>query len=48
MALQGALQATGSYWSSGVSVFSFNGVYRAPMGTTSRDASLNVSQHAEC
>ena len=38
-ARQGALQETGSYWSSGVSVFSFKGVYRAPMGTTSLEAS---------
>lgn len=39
-ALQGALQATGSYRRTGVSGFSFKGVYKAPIGTTSREASL--------
>ena len=38
-ALQGCLQVTGSYWRRGVSGFSFNGVYKAPIGTTSLDAS---------
>jgi hypothetical protein len=45
-ALQGALHATGAYWSSGVSVFSFKGVYRAPMGTTRREASCRSHQHS--
>jgi hypothetical protein len=44
--LQGALQTTGSYWSSGVSVFSFRGVYRAPMGTTRREASCSSGQRS--
>lgn len=39
-ALQGALQVTGSYCKSGVSGFSLRGVYKAPIGTTSREASL--------
>ena len=37
--LQGCLHITGSNCSSGVSGFSFSGVYSAPMGTTSREAS---------
>jgi hypothetical protein len=32
-ARQGGLQDTGSYCNSGVSVFSFKGVYMTPMGT---------------
>ena len=44
-ARQGGLQVTGSYRSSGVSGFSFKGVYRAPMGTTSREASWNKINH---
>lgn len=43
-ALHGALHATGSYWSNGVSGFSFSGVYNEPIGTTSREASLTVRQ----
>lgn len=39
-ARHGSLHVTGSYRSNGVSGFSFKGVYRAPMGTTSREASL--------
>lgn len=42
-ALQGCLQVSGSYWSRGVSGFSFNGVYKAPIGTTKRLASLTRS-----
>jgi hypothetical protein len=38
-ALQGGLQVTGSNWRRGVSGFSFRGVYNAPMGTTSLEAS---------
>ena len=37
--LHGGRHPTGWYWRRGVSVFSFKGVYNAPMGTTSRDAS---------
>lgn len=40
-ARHGALQVTGSYWRRGVpSCFSFKGVYRAPIGTTRRLASM--------
>ena len=39
-ARHGALHVTGSYCNKGVSGFSFKGVYRAPMGTTRREASL--------
>jgi hypothetical protein len=42
--MQGGRQPTGWYCSSGVSVFSFKGVYRAPMGTTRRDASCSSGQ----
>lgn len=38
---QGCLQVTGSNWRRGVSGFSFNGVYNAPIGTTRRDASYD-------
>jgi hypothetical protein len=41
-ALHGCLQVTGSYCRRGVSGFSFKGVYRAPIGTTSREASYIV------
>lgn len=48
-ALQGGLQIIGSNCSSGVSGFSFNGVYRAPMGTTRREASCDkVRKSAYC
>lgn len=40
-ALQGGLQIIGSNCNSGVSGFSFNGVYRAPIGTTRREASCD-------
>jgi hypothetical protein len=42
--LHGARHTTGSYCSNGVSVFSFKGVYRAPMGTTRREASCSSGQ----
>lgn len=44
---QGCLHVTGSNCSSGVSAFSFSGVYSAPIGTTSLDAScIMVSRQA--
>lgn len=42
---QGCLQVTGSNCRRGVSDFSFKGVYRAPMGTTSLDASWIEQDH---
>lgn len=41
--LHGCLQITGSNCKIGVSGFSFRGVYKAPMGTTRREASYAVS-----
>ena len=40
----GCLQVTGSNCSNGDSGFSLRGVYRAPMGTTRREASCEVGQ----
>lgn len=42
---QGCLQVTGSNCNRGVSSFSLSGVYRAPMGTTSLDASYAGISH---
>lgn len=41
--LHGALQITGSNCNNGLSGFSLRGVYRAPMGTTRREASYDLS-----
>lgn len=41
---QGCLQVTGSNCSNGDSGFSLRGVYRAPIGTTRREASCEVGQ----
>lgn len=46
IALQLALHVTGSYSTGGRSSLSFNGVYRAEMGTTVRVASIRLDGHA--